>query len=222
MRPVTKPTTEPQIPIGSVHRALLVVDIENSTGRRDPVKARLRHELYHLLEEALRTSGILPRHRDALIDRGDGVLVLIHPADHLPKALLLTTLVPTLDRLLAEHNAAFPQLAFRLRVVVHAGEVHYDLRGAFGEAIDLICRLLNAPELKATLRQGEAPTALAVSHHVYDTVVRHDHAGIADQAFQPLIRVDVGGTVRHGWVLLTRSGRHGLHVVRERRSITRA
>jgi hypothetical protein len=54
-----------------VHRTLFVVDIENSTARADPVKARLRRVLYRLLDEALRRSGISPRDRDRPVDRGE-------------------------------------------------------------------------------------------------------------------------------------------------------
>jgi GTP diphosphokinase / guanosine-3',5'-bis(diphosphate) 3'-diphosphatase len=35
--------------------------------------------------------------------------------------------------------------ARRLRVVLHAGEVHYDGNGCFGEALDIAFRLLDAP-----------------------------------------------------------------------------
>ena len=187
-------------PDSPVHRAILVVDIENSTGRRDPEKARLRRRLYHLLEDALQMSGVSPADRDALVDRGDGVLVLIHPADHLPKSLLLTMLAPALDALVLEHNGAFPHLRLGLRMALHAGEIHHDPQGPFGEAIDLACRLLDSPELKATLKRGSAPTALAVSHHLYDTIVRHQYAGIDAAVYQPLIRVNLADTVRRGWV----------------------
>jgi hypothetical protein len=201
---IMKPTIQSQIPTSAVHRALVMVDIENSTGRRDPIKARLRSTLYQLLETALQTSGISPRHRDAVVDRGDGALMLIHPADHIPKSLLFASFVPTIDTLVAEHNCAYPHLEIRLRVALHAGEINHDARGPFGEAIDLTCRLLDAPELKAVLKHGPAPTALAVSHHLYDTVIRQQYAGIDPVDYEPLIRLNLAGGERQGWVCTAR------------------
>jgi len=90
-------------------------------------------------------------------------------------------------------------------VAVHAGEVHYDPQGPFGEAIDLTCRLLDAPDLKNTLKRGAASIALAVSHHLYDTVIRQQYAGIDAMSFQPLLHVCLGGTVRQGWVFQQRA-----------------
>jgi hypothetical protein len=77
--------------------------------------------LYDLREEALQASGIDDRHRKPLIDRGDGALVLIHPVDQAPKTVLLTTVIPTLSELLAQHAALRPDHRFRLRAAVHAG-----------------------------------------------------------------------------------------------------
>ncbi len=185
---------------GLVHRALFVVDIENSTARRDPVKARLRGVLYQLLDEALRTSRIAPGDRDRLVDRGDGVLVLIKPADHIPKSNLFTVLVPTLERLVEQHNRNSPELALRLRMAVHAGEVHHDEHGPFGEAIDLTCRLLDSPELKAALGSASSSTVLAVSHHLYEAIIRHQYDGIDATGYSPLIHVELVGKARQGWL----------------------
>jgi class 3 adenylate cyclase len=183
-----------------VHRTLLVVDIENSTSRRDPIKAQLRQVLYRILDEALRTSGISQTYRDPLVDRGDGILLLIRPADHLPKSSLFTTLVPALDHLVERHNEDCPRLALRLRIAIHAGEIHHDTQGPFGEAIDLTCRLLDSPELKAALNQTTSSTALAVSEHLYDVIIKHQYDGIDATMYSRQLRVDFAGAIRQGWL----------------------
>ncbi len=119
------------------HRAIVAVDIEGSTARTNVAKGRLRQTMYELLQQSLRASKIAERHRDPLIDRGDGVLVLIHPTEEVSKAALLDTLVTTLCESIAEHNTRVSDHQFRVRVAVHAGEVHYDGHGAFGEALDV-------------------------------------------------------------------------------------
>lgn len=183
-----------------VHRTLLVVDIENSTGRHDPVKAQLRQTLYRILDEALHAGGIAPRYCDPIVDRGDGALVLIRPADHLPKSCLFTVLVPMLDRLIEKHNEKRPALALRVRIAVHAGEIHHDEHGPFGEAIDLTCRLLDSPELKTALRQASSSTVLAVSEHLHEVIIKHQYDGIDATAYSPRLRVDLAGTIRAGWL----------------------
>jgi len=86
------------------HRAIVALDIERSTSRPDPVKAELRSKVYELFDTALRSAGIHPRHRDRFIDRGDGVLALIHPVDQAPKAVLLNQAIPVLNLLLSDYN----------------------------------------------------------------------------------------------------------------------
>ena len=187
------------------HRAIVAVDIEQSTSRPDPVKAELRRTLYQLFDQALCSAGIHRRHRDRFTDRGDGLLALIHPVDQASKPILLNRAVPALSQLLADHNASLPRASrrhheLRVRVVMHAGEVHYDGNGCFGEALDIAFRLLDAPGVKKALRAAADPVTLVISDDIYRTIVRHGYDGIDPQAFHPLIRVHVAGHLYPGWV----------------------
>jgi len=181
------------------HRRIVAVDIEGSTTRTNPAKARLRQVMYDLFEGALEASGIVKDHMDPLVDRGDGVMALIRPVDEAPMTLLLDTLLPTLSRLLAEHNERAPLQKLRLRAVVHAGEVHYDRQGQFGEALDITFRLLDAPEVKDILREAKAPLVLVVSGDIYRSVIRHGYEGIDCAAFEQLFTVTVSGQQHLGW-----------------------
>jgi hypothetical protein len=77
-KPVTRPhqpaSPGPTPPTASLprHRAIVAVDIEQSTSRPDPVKAELRQALYELFDQALHAAGIHRQHRDRFNDRGDG------------------------------------------------------------------------------------------------------------------------------------------------------
>jgi class 3 adenylate cyclase len=183
------------------HRAIIGLDIEQSTSRTDTVKAEFRRKLYDLFDTALRSAGIQPRHRDRFVDRGDGVLALIHPVDQAPKAVLLGRVVPVLSQLLADYNLSRPQ-QLRVRVVMHAGEVSYDANGCFGEALDVAFRLLDAARVKRTLQTAGDPLILVVSEDIYRSVVRHGYDGIDRDAFRPMVRVQVGGSRHGGWVQL--------------------
>jgi class 3 adenylate cyclase len=178
----------------------MAMDIENSTARPNSVKAQSRHVMYEMVEESFRVGGIARRHRDILRDRGDGILALVHPVDQAPTALLLNPVVPTLSRLLADYNAHDPDHQFRLRVVVHAGEVLYDNRDCFGEDLDITFRLLNARKVKRRLRETKEPLVLVVSDYIYQSIIRHCYDGIDEKAFEPLVRVRVAGRQHRGWL----------------------
>lgn len=177
----------------------MAVDIERSTTRTDPAKAQLRQAMYELFEDALLTGGII-NHHDSLIDRGDGVLALIHPVDQVPKTVLLSTVIPRLSSLLTDCDAAFPQLRLRLRAVLHAGEIHYDGWGCYGEPIDLACRLLDAPEVKGRLRRTRKPLVAVISDEIYRSLVRHGYNGIDRNMFTRSVQVKLSGQWHRGWV----------------------
>jgi hypothetical protein len=189
------------------YRSIVALDIERSTSRPNPVKGELRNKTYELFEVALRMAGIDKCHHDRFIDRGDGILALIHPVDQVPKAILLNRAVPFLSRLLTEYNASLPrhsqpQRQLRVRAVMHAGEIHYDANGCFGEALDVAFRLLDAAPVKRTLRETADPLILVISGDIYSSVVRHGYDGIDHQAFHPLVRVQVAGKRYPGWIHL--------------------
>ncbi len=172
------------------------------------MKEELRSQVYRLVREALGITGIDDHYYDPFTDRGDGVLVLLRPADELPKPLLLSRLIPALAGLLVSHNGSIspaeqPRM-LRLRAVIHAGEVHYDGKGFFGEDLDVAFRLLDAPRFKAHLRSATAPLALVASDYIYQSIIRHGYDGIDHEEFLPLVTVKVGYQRRKGWVHLPR------------------
>jgi hypothetical protein len=179
-------------------RAIVGLDIEQSTSRPDPVKAEFRIMLYELFEAVLRSADIGPDRRGSFMDRGDGLLVLVDPAELAP---LLGYVVPLFGQLLAGYNASLPPARrLRVRVVVHAGEVCDDDNGCFGAALDIACRLLDAPEAKAALKTAPGPLLLVVSSDVYDSVVSNGPGGTAREAFRHLVTARVAGRDHPGWV----------------------
>ncbi len=185
---------------GPVHRSIVAVDVEGSTKRTNPERGELRRILYALLDQALTEAGINARHLEPLVDRGDGVLILIRPDDDVPKTVLIGVLIPELAALLDEHNAtvADPALRLRLRAVIHAGEIHDDGRGFYGEDLDLAFRLLDAPKTKRALRDTPAaPVVLVVSEEIFG-IVRHRY--VDGGTYEPLVRVRMAGRDHRGWV----------------------
>jgi hypothetical protein len=110
-----------------------------------------------------------------------------------------------LSQMLSDYNLSLPEperpsRELRLRVVVHAGEIHRDRNGYFGEALDVACRLLDSQRLKKCLRQVPAPLVVVVSEELYWSIVRHQYDGICHETFRPAVRIQVGGRRRRGWV----------------------
>jgi hypothetical protein len=178
----------------------VAVDIEGSTTRTNPARAQLRTVLFELLDEALVAGGITRKFRDGFVDRGDGALCLVRPVDQVPKPVLLTTVVPTLATLLDRHAESHPELAFRLRVAVHAGEVHYDRRGPYGEDVDIACRFVDARELRRQLSITAAQLVLVISQEMHRSVVRHGYPGIDHGAFAQAVHIKVGTQRLRGWI----------------------
>ncbi|MGH8879674.1 MAG: hypothetical protein ACRD0P_20385, partial [Stackebrandtia sp.] len=108
--------------------------------------------------------------------------------------------IPNLGTTLAKHNAAFPDLKFRLRAVLHAGDVHLDPQGWFGEAVDVTFRLLDAKAVKRRLAHSPAPLALVVSDHIYRTVILQRYNGIEPNMYTQVVRVRVGRGLHAGRV----------------------
>ena len=187
-------------PAGPVYRTIVILDLEGSTMRTNPVKGELRRVMYDLLGHSLEAVAVTGNRLEQLSDRGDGVLILIKPHDEVPKTVLLTRLIPLLATLIAEYNAraAQPALQMRLRAVVHAGEVHLDRRGCYGEAIDVAVRLLDAPRVKGALKQAEAPLVLVISNEIHSGIVCQGY--VDDNKYLPLVRVQVGQRRHLGWL----------------------
>jgi len=183
------------------HRVIIALDIENSTSRSDPVKAVLRTMLYELFDAALRSAGVSARRRDPFADRGDGLLALLDPAD---QALLFDLVIPAFGQLLAGYNASLPEPGgrdrqLRARIVMHAGNIHDDDNGCFGEALDTAFRLLDAPSFKMALKAAQGPVLLVVSGDVHSQVAPYYCDATGRPASHP-VTVQVASHEHQGWI----------------------
>ncbi|QFZ18183.1 effector-associated domain 2-containing protein [Saccharothrix syringae] len=185
---------------GASHRSFVVVDVE-SYG--DPVRTSahrtaVRQGLYGVLVRAFADCD-LPWDDKARDDAGDAVMVLL-PADT-PKDVLVEQLPERLVAALREHNHIHSSEArLRLRMAVHAGEVHYDEHGKTSAEMIFTYRILDAPEAKRALRESAATLLLIASDPFYRAVVRHEPAA-RPEAFRR-IDADVKETRAEVWIRL--------------------
>ncbi|MEU7978563.1 hypothetical protein AB0B63_08530 [Micromonospora sp. NPDC049081] len=152
---------------------VLTVDVERYSGRDNVLQWRVQQALPRIMRRAREELGLLP---DGWLVQpsGDGQLAILPQGTS--ERTIVTRLAPTVDRLLREHNHGLaPEARIRLRIGVHEGLVHLDGDNGFpGEAVVTACRLVDSPQLKATLRRfPEAQVALIVSDRLYQDVVRH-------------------------------------------------
>jgi tetratricopeptide (TPR) repeat protein len=187
-------------PAPAVHRTIVCADV---AGYGDPQRTNrdqvaLRDGLYGALRTAFLRSGLRWErcHRE---DRGDGALILVPPET--PKELLAGPFPVELATALDEHNAGVgPEARIRLRVAMHAGEMHPDDHGFAGNSINLASRLLDADPPREALKDPRADLALIVSEWFYEEVVRQDPDCRPDTYRQ--VKVEVKQTRATAWLRL--------------------
>ncbi|MFG2721832.1 hypothetical protein ACGFW5_26630 [Streptomyces sp. NPDC048416] len=174
------------------YRAVLAVDVERSAGRGDRALLEIRGRLSEMLREAFLASGV---DWDACLrhDLGDGLRVTAPAGTR--KAALVHPLVHELAIRLRTHNrGAAPLTRIRVRIALHAGDVHVAPTGEVaGSALEVLARLLDAPPARTALAGApdSVPASVLLSRHFYDETVRNAHLGLYPEDFR-----EVGFTVK--------------------------
>ena len=187
------------------YRSIVVVDVVSFTRPdRDNVdQLAIRAALYETLCDAFEDSGI-PWRQTVREDRGDGVLIFV--SAEVSKVLLLGRMPARLAELLERGNTGrSARQRFRLRVVVHAGEVHHDAHGYAGYDVNLAFRLVDARPLREAMEHSTAAVGLIVSEGVHDGVLRHGYGGLDAAAYEQ-VRVQVKSADVPGWIQLFGGG----------------
>jgi hypothetical protein len=157
-----------------VPRSLVAVDIEGYSGRDNLGHLELREALRRVCDEAFHRTGVSP---DARQDQGDAFLILIRP--DVSKALLVDDLVRELVTALRLFNRnRLPQARMRLRLALHAGEVHLDGDGFGGGSLVVVMRLIDADALRDALKTAPHDLAVIVSEQLHRDVVLQQYRGI--------------------------------------------
>ena len=157
-----------------VPRSFVAVDIEGYSGRDNLGHLELREALRRVCDEAFHRISVSP---DARQDQGDAFLILIRPG--VSKARLVDDLVRELANALRLFNRnRLPKARMRLRVALHAGEVHLDGTGFGGESVVAVMRLIAADALRDALKTAPDDLAVIVSEQLHRDVVLQRYRGI--------------------------------------------
>src|SRR5260370_1405902 len=133
-------------------------------------------------------------------DRGDGILVVAPPAT--PAIALFDPLVDRLRAGLRLHNKICSDLAkIRLRMSVHAGQVHFDENGICGFAVNHLFRMLDAAAFKRTFAASGADFGLVTSDVLYEDVISQG-PGLVDPGMYAPINIRCKETRGRAWLYL--------------------
>jgi hypothetical protein len=168
------------------YRALLSVDVEKSSGRGRLPRNDVRRVLREAVTDSLARNGIAWA-GCSVDDLGDGLTIAAPPGT--AKADLLNAVVHDLARRLRQHNYAEgpgSRKLIRVRAALHAGEVELSEDGLVtGRPLEVLARLLDAPELREALRAAPAdvPLALIMSGPYYDDTVKYGSLSVLPEDF---------------------------------------
>ncbi|MEV6316761.1 adenylate/guanylate cyclase [Streptomyces sp. NPDC051776] len=189
------------------HVTVLVADVEAFSSRTDTDQMRTREALYEEFRAAFGEELWALCLRE---DRGDGLLIVVPP--RIPKAMVLGTFLPRLERALADRRRGDPLL--RIRIAVHAGDVHFDEHGLGGHAVNQAFRLCDSAPLRAAIRTARSDSALLVSDAIHDNVVRGGYENISAASFHA-VDVSVKETRTRAWLHVAGDDEAAVRVARE-------
>jgi hypothetical protein len=109
-------------------------------------------------------------------------------------------------RIRGHNTSSVGQPRIRLRVALHAGELHDDPQGWAGTDLIAACRLVNGDPVYRQLRTNPwADLVLVVSEQIYHGVVEHGYRDIDPADYQP-VEVSVKEFHARAWLQLVSSG----------------
>jgi hypothetical protein len=184
MTPLPRPPAA--FPPGGQLCAMFGCDIAGFTrpGRDEEIQLHLRRALYDMLSDAFKLSGI-PWEESEHYDQGDGAIIIPPPGTS--TQALIDPLTEQLAGLIGSHNRIVRKSArLQLRAAVSTGTVYHDNQGIAGKAVTLLCRMLQAGDLRRLLASSGADLALIVPDDLYDNLICQQPSLIDPARFHPL------------------------------------
>ncbi|MFF3938078.1 hypothetical protein [Streptomyces phaeofaciens] len=195
-----------ELGVPGVRRLCLVVDVEGYSRRLTDAALDVQDRLLWTMHQACRVADVDPS-SCARQDQGDGQLLILPPGIDEGRALpgAVRGLRAALHRLNRKPGAGG---RIRLRASVSQGLVYVAATGFVGTAVVHACRVLDSPQLRATLGgRPDSDLALAVTDDLYRDVLTQRREEPAAGHFDPLdASVPEKGFEARGWVYVPRPG----------------
>jgi hypothetical protein len=186
---------EPERP---VRRLVVMVDLENYSGRDNLRQLEAQRGLVHVMTHAALHAG-LDRSCWDIQPQGDGELDILPQETEEPR--VVGDFIAALDGHLTVYNRdLIPGARLRLRVAMDHGIVHFGHNGYPGATVVRTARMLDSPELRSALAAASgANLALMVSGELFDQVVRHGYPGVRPEEYAAA-DIEVKGLRCRGWI----------------------
>lgn len=167
-----------------VRRLCVAIDLERYSQRPDSAQVEAQRAMSGLLREAGQ-HGALERAQWLIQPQGDGELALLPPG--IDETYVITSLMRELNAGLHRYNRhASTAARLRMRVAVHEGVTYVAEAGFAGDAINTVCRLRDAQELKDALSATRNDLVLIVSARIYhDVICGNDAYDLPPASFRP-------------------------------------
>jgi len=192
----------------ATRRLLIAVDAERYSAQNDPGQLKFQKDLVEVLKDACGNAG-LDRMYWQTQATGDGELALLPPG--VDETRVIDDFVRELDVSLYQRNRGYMQGAkLRLRVAIHQGITHLGENGFAGGAVVKACRLLDAPPLKAALKQHpDVDLVLIVSDQIYEDVIAPNFRSLRAESFREVrVTIPEKGFTADAWIHVP-AGRRG-------------
>lgn len=182
-------------------RLCMAVDIERYSTRSAPGMDSAQRRLLEVLDEAAANVTDMRRAKWHRQPQGDEEVAVL-PAD-LDQTRVIPDFIHELKIALAQCNRELNDSArLRLRLALHWGMVIISPNGFAGDAVNTVCRLCDADELREALRaHRSADLAVAVSEPVYAEVIAHGFRELGPSRFRRVL-IDRPGKqfVAEAWI----------------------
>lgn len=187
------------IPASGLVYTMVSFDIRGFTrqDRGEEARRYIHKAFYCLAKEAMNASGV-PWNRCHREDRGDGALIIVPP--DIPAHGIIYPFPERLRDLIRVYNGmSVPAAQIQIRAAAHIGHVYRDDNGLVGDDINLLCRILDAKQLRNALANSGAELALAISGSMHDSLVRRQPVLTGQTQFSRF-NTQVKGTKITAWI----------------------
>ncbi|TMM34377.1 MAG: hypothetical protein E6F99_22220 [Actinobacteria bacterium] len=180
--------------------AIVLVDVAGSASTTAQGRARMRRDLYDLMDGALDRRG-LDLATFALNDTGDGLRLFVPFHRVRPTDIVDMFVLGFLAGLRQQRQYATEAARIRLRMAIDLGLVGPHLQGWIGDPLVRVARLVDAEPLRDVLRNDPGlDLAVVVSDEMYLSVVRPGDGYVPSEGFQPVV-VRVKEFAARAWLL---------------------
>jgi len=184
----------------AIRRLCVAVDIESYSSRSTPDQIDLQNRLLWALVQACHVAGVRPARCDRQLS-GDG-MILILPSGVDERRVLTGVALGLLSALFRVNENPGPGGRMRLRVSLGQGSIQVGATGYASQAVIVVARLLDCPELRQALKDNQAAdAAVIVTPDLYEDLFSQGYGGLPAGGFREVqVSIPAKNFSHTGWI----------------------